>query len=121
VKRGDIFTFSMRGAAAKPRPGIVVQADEFMIVGRPVLVCPLTSDLSDATFFRVDIIPSEDNGLRTHSQAMLDRLSAALPNEVGDRVGRLSAADLSRVEFALVNILGLGSAAAILSGKGTSS
>jgi mRNA interferase MazF len=110
----------MRGAAGKPRPGVVVQADEFRMTGRPILVCPLTSEIADAPFFRVDIIPSDENGLRMPSQAMIDRLSSALPNEVGVRIGVLSAPDLSRLEFALVNLLGLSSAAAMLSGRGIS-
>lgn len=79
VRRGDVFSVSMRGAAAKPRPGIIVQATELLRADRIVLICPLTSELADASLLRVDVEPSAENGLRQASQVMVDQLSAALP------------------------------------------
>ncbi|MCB8838454.1 type II toxin-antitoxin system PemK/MazF family toxin [Aurantimonas sp. VKM B-3413] len=118
MRRGDVFGASLRGLASKPRPSIILHATEFIVPGRPVLVCPLTSELSDAPMIRVDIEPSEANGLQVRSQAMIDRLSAALPQQVGLKVGHLEAEDLARIEFALINVLSLQHALSIVSGKG---
>lgn len=115
MKRGAIITMSVKGSiASKPRPAIIVQATEFIRSDRPVLVCPLTSEAAYAPFFRIDIDPTEENGLRVRSQAMIDRLGAVLPREVGAVIGHAAASDLARIELALVNILGLSPAAALL-------
>lgn len=70
-------------------------------------MCPLTSDLTDTSLFRPLIDPSAENGLRLPSQVMTDKLTAARPRELGQRIGKLSDQDLWRLEQALVTILGL--------------
>lgn len=107
MRRGDVFTVSLRGAAGKPRPGIVVHVDELIRADHPVLVCPLTSDVIPGLVSRPRIDPSAGNGLRVTSQAMVDRITAALPREVGRIVGRLSEADVDRLDLALMIVLGL--------------
>ncbi|MBO0906453.1 type II toxin-antitoxin system PemK/MazF family toxin [Jiella sonneratiae] len=118
MKRGDVFTVSTRGAAGKPRPAVILMADEFIRTNRPVILCPLTSDLIDAPLARVRIQPSAINGLRLVSDAMLERLGVALPREVGDRIGSLERGDLDHIDAALINILGLTQSAAIVSAIG---
>ena len=113
--------FPGRGAAAEPRPGVVVQADEVLNAGRPVLVCPLPSELAVSSLILVNIAQSKDNGLRTQSQAMVDRINAALPKEVETRIRLPWVLDIARLELALVNRLGLSGGVVILSGSGASS
>jgi len=119
VNRGDVFIASIKGVASKPRPSVLLHADEFIVPDRPVIVCPLTSELSDASMIRVTIQPTQVNGLREISQAMVDRLSAALPQKIGTRIGQIEPEDLARIEFALINILSLHKALPIVSGLGT--
>ncbi|MCQ8780892.1 type II toxin-antitoxin system PemK/MazF family toxin [Mangrovibrevibacter kandeliae] len=118
MKRGDVYTISTRGDVAKPRPAVVLKADEFIRSDLPIIVCPLTSDLRDAALLRVRIEPTTENGLRAVSEAMLERLGAALPKEIGTHIGRLDRSDRDRVEVGIINILGLTQAAAILSAIG---
>ncbi|WP_158555119.1 type II toxin-antitoxin system PemK/MazF family toxin [Fulvimarina endophytica] len=118
MKRGDVFIASIKGTASKPRPSVVVQANEFILPERPIIVCPLTSILADASMIRVTIRPTPTNGLREISQAMVDRLSAALPERIGTRIGHLEAEDIARIKFALINVLSLQKALPIASGLG---
>ena len=79
----------------------------------------MTADLSDASMIRVTIQPTPENGLQLISQAMIDRLSAALPQQIGNKVGHLEPDDLARIEFALINVLALQRALPIVAGLGT--
>ncbi|KQT45203.1 hypothetical protein ASG43_13015 [Aureimonas sp. Leaf454] len=112
---------STRGVAAKPRPGIVIHADHLIRADRPLLVCPLTSDIVGAPLLRVDIEPSIANGLRVPSQVMLDRLSSVLPREIGIVIGEVEDEDILRIDLGLTNILGLGRVVATGLRLGTSS
>ncbi|MEF2550900.1 type II toxin-antitoxin system PemK/MazF family toxin [Aurantimonas sp. A2-1-M11] len=118
MKRGDIFTVSTRGLASKPRPAIILTADEFLQLDRPVILCPLTSTVVDARLGRIRIEPSDENGLHATSEAMLERLGAALPNELGRRIGQLGKDDIDRLNIAVINVLGLAPTAAIVSAIG---
>ena len=121
MKRGDVYTVSTQGPAAKPRPAIVLTADEFIRPDRPVILCPLTSELTTASLLRIRIEPDDSNEPRTASEAMLERMGAAFPREIGRPIGQLDKEDLERIEVGLINLLGLGQMAAILSGPGTQS
>ena len=106
MKRGDVYAVSLSGVAGKPRPAVIVQADEFTAIGT-VLFCPLTSVASDTALFRPAIEPEPRNGLRTTSRAMTDKLTPARRNEIGSRIGSLSADDMRRVDRAIVAVPGL--------------
>ena len=69
MKRGEVYTVSLSGVAGKPRPALIVQADEFAAIGT-VLFCPLTSKVSNTALFRPVIEPTDANGLRETSRAM---------------------------------------------------
>ncbi|WP_081651884.1 type II toxin-antitoxin system PemK/MazF family toxin [Aurantimonas coralicida] len=62
VRRGDVFIASMRGPSGKPRPTVVIHADEFIRSDGPVIVCPMTSELADAASIRVRIEPRRRMG-----------------------------------------------------------
>jgi mRNA interferase MazF len=109
VKRGSIVTVATTsGFGQKPRPACVIQASSYL--GLSTVVLALISSDTDAAriSLNVDIVPSEKNGLRLPSWVMVHSLATARSNEIGKVIGTLSAADLSRVDVALMVFLGLG-------------
>ena len=109
VKRGEVWT-AAGGApyASKPRPVVILQTD-FLGATLSVLVCPLTTDPTEAPLFRPLIAPSPENGLREPCRAMTDKLFAPQRANVSVRIGRLAAEDVAAVERAVAFTLGLGS------------
>lgn len=76
MTRGDVVLLVASGDLGKPRPGVIVQADELGDVTTSVLICPMSSDLSEFRRTRPIVEPSPENGLRVRSQIMTDKLSA---------------------------------------------
>ena len=74
-----------------------------------ITVCPLTSDPSDAPLFRLAIEPSAENGLRTVSRMMVDKISTVEKMRLGKRIGRLAQEDIVRLNRAIVVFLGISS------------
>lgn len=72
MMRGDFVTIAMQGDFGKPRPALVIQADQFR-EHATVTVLPVTSTLIAAPLFRVTVQPSAENGLRKPSQVMVDK------------------------------------------------
>jgi len=67
----------------------------------------MASDVVDAPDFRVTIEPNEKNGLRTHSQVMADKPVTVRRERIGRLVGRLTDADIGRLNIALAFVMGL--------------
>ncbi|MBF0268329.1 MAG: type II toxin-antitoxin system PemK/MazF family toxin [Alphaproteobacteria bacterium] len=108
MKRGDVVTVASSGDYGKPRPAVIVQSDAFPRNFASVIVCQMTSELADAPDFRITVDPSPENGLRLPSQVMADKPVTIRRERVGQRIGRLSAADLARLNSALAFVMGLG-------------
>ncbi len=106
TKRGDVVVVATAGDYGKPRPGVVVQTDAFPDTHRSVVICQMTSEISDATDFRVTIEPSERNGLRARSQIMADNPVTVLRARVGQVIGRLTGEDMARLNIALAFVMG---------------
>jgi len=109
VRRGEIW--SVAGAAdymGKPRPAVILQDDRIYTTDS-ITVCPLTSDPSDAPLFRLAIEPSAENGLRTVSRMMVDKISTVEKMRLGKRIGRLAQEDIVRLNRAIVVFLGISS------------
>lgn len=107
MKRGDIWTIaSGPGYTGKPRPAVIVQGQAFDLI-ESVIVCPFTTDLEDLHFFRLEISPSEETGLRAPSRVMIDKVTAVPRVKFGNRIGRLNNEDLSLVSRALIVFLDL--------------
>jgi mRNA interferase MazF len=104
--RGEVWTVSSSGFAGKPRPAVVVQADQFDDLAS-VTVCVFTTDQTDAPLFRLLISHDERNGLRAPSRLMVDKLVTVPKHRLGERIGRLDAEDVIRLNRALVVFLGL--------------
>ena len=106
MTRGDVWTMSDTGYAGKPRPAVIVQDDRFDAT-ESVTVCAFTTDDTDAPLFRIPITPKPENGLRNVSRLMVDKLTTVGKSRLGERVGRLDAADMVRLDQAILIFLGL--------------
>lgn len=107
MRRGDVVVVAAAGDYGKPRPAVIVQSDAFPETHASVVVCQMTSDLSDAPDFRITIEPGDGNGLRDRSQIMADKPVTVRRARIGRIIGRLDAADLRRLNTALALVMGL--------------
>jgi mRNA interferase MazF len=108
VKRGDIWTVA--GGAAytgKPRPAVILQDDTFS-ASDSVVVCPLTTDPTEAPTFRIPLEPTPGNGLAVVCMLMVDKLSAVPRARLRQRVGMLEDGVMLRLSRTVVAFLGLG-------------
>jgi mRNA interferase MazF len=107
VKRGEIWTVSGGpDYAGKPRPTIILQDDAFDATAS-ITLCPLTTNQVDAPLIRLALEPSERNGLRSASHAMIDKITTVSKKKLHYRIGRLSDEDIVRINRAIVVFLGL--------------
>ena len=106
MRRGDLVTVALQGDQGKPRPALVVQADQFAGL-HGVTVLPLTGMLMEAPLLRVEIEPSPGNGLAKRSQVMVDKPQTPPREKLGPVFGRLDDVTLLAVNRALAVFLGL--------------
>jgi len=107
MKRGDVVVVAAAGAYGKPRPAVIAQSNAFPESHASVIVCQLTSEISEAPDFRIAVEPSEANGLRVRSQIMADKPVTIRRERVGKLLGSLNAAEMRRLNVALAFVLGL--------------
>ncbi|CAM5570447.1 type II toxin-antitoxin system PemK/MazF family toxin [Eoetvoesiella caeni] len=106
MKRGDFVTIAAQGDFGKPRPALVIQADQFS--EHPSLtVLPVTSMLVAAPLIRISIEPNTENGLQKPSQVMVDKAMAVKREKVGRAIGRIDADAMIEVERCLAVFLGI--------------
>ena len=107
MKRGDLVPVVLAGAYGKPRPALVIQSDLF--ARHPsVTILPITTEIRPIETFRIAVEPSERNGLRAHSQIMVDKAHTIPRDKAGDPFGELESRTLTAVNRALAVFLGLG-------------
>jgi mRNA interferase MazF len=107
MKRGEIWTIAGGGDyTGKPRPGVIVQDDSFDATAS-IIICAFTTDPTEAPLFRIQVEPSEANGLQASSSLMVDKLTTVRKERVGEYVGRLEDEDLVRLNRAILVFLGL--------------
>lgn len=106
VKRGDFVTLALSGDFGKPRPALIIQADQFAATVT-VTVLLVTSTLVEAPLLRVTVQPTEENGLRKPSQVMVDKAMTVKRDKLGPSFGRLDPDTLLEVERCLVVFLGI--------------
>jgi mRNA interferase MazF len=83
-----------------------VQDDSFEGVDS-LVVCPFTSDGTEAPLFRLPVEPNPDNGLRAVGRLMVDKITAVPKSKMGQRIGWLNAADVARLNRSILVFLGL--------------
>jgi len=107
MRRGDVVTVAAAGDYGKPRPAVVVQTDAFPERHASVVVCQMTSDITDAPDFRVTLEPGAENGLRVISQVMADKPVTIRRARIGRAIGRLNQGEIARLNAALAFVMGL--------------
>lgn len=110
MKRGEIWTVaSSEDGASTPRFVAIVQDDGFDATGS-VTVCAFTTDPAEAPHFRVEVQPTEANGLDVPARLMVDKITTVRRSRLETRLGRVEDTDLRRLTEALVVFLGVAGA-----------
>jgi mRNA interferase MazF len=107
VKRGDVVLVVAQGDMGKPHPGVIVQADELGTTTTSVLVCPMSSEVTELHRLRPIVEPTTSNGLRLRSQIMTDKINALRRDRIRQVLGTLDTAASERLDSALLVVLGL--------------
>lgn len=103
---GDLVTIAMQGDFGKPRPALVIQANQFS-EHSSATVLPITSTLVAAPLLRVTIQPSAENGLQKPSQVMVDKAMTVKRDKIGPAFGHIEPDALLQVERCLAVFLGI--------------
>jgi mRNA interferase MazF len=107
MKRGDIWTVAGGpDYAGKPRPAVILQDDAFDAT-ESLTICPFTTSNTTAPTLRPVVLPSDENGLRTVSRLMVDKITTISKTRLQHHVGRLSSQDLKGLNKAVIVFLGL--------------
>ncbi|KAA0893152.1 type II toxin-antitoxin system PemK/MazF family toxin [Pusillimonas sp. ANT_WB101] len=104
--RGAFVTISMQGDFGKPRPALVIQADQFS-EHTSVTVLPVTSRLVAAPLLRVTIEPGVENGLQKTSQVMINKALSVKRDKLGEAFGHIDVNTMVQVERCLAVFLGI--------------
>ena len=106
MKRGSVVIVT-HGEFGRPRPVVVVQADELGDDTSTVLVCPITSDVTENLPVRPAVEPNVENGLRLRSQIMSDKMLAVPRGRMRKLVGSIDSETSDKLDTALLMVLGL--------------
>jgi mRNA interferase MazF len=107
MRRGDLVTIVMQGDFGKPRPALILQSDVFSDIHETVTVALLSSNLVQAPIFRLNVLPSTQNGLTRECQIQIDKIMTVRKEKIGEVIGSLEDTILVRVNRALALWLGL--------------
>lgn len=106
MMRGDFVSIAISGDFGKPRPALVIQADQFDEQAT-VTVLLVSSTLVNAPLFRITVQPSEGNGLQKPSQVMVDKVMTVKRDKLGQAFGRIDSDAMVEVERCLAVFLGI--------------
>lgn len=106
MKRGDVVIATGPGFGKKPRPFVVMQADEYDVLPTLILL-PITTGLADPpSKLRVALEPDGANGLLRSSEVATDIPVTTKVEKVHQHIGHLGRDDMARVQQALGLVLG---------------
>lgn len=105
MRRGELVTVALPGDFGKPRPALIIQADQFDATGTLTLAL-LSGTLVDAPLFRLTVEPTASNGLRKPSQIMIDKIMTVKRDRLGDAIGKLDDETMLAVSRSLALFLG---------------
>ena len=112
MKRGEIWTVSGGSDyTGKPRPVVILQDDRFDATAS-ITVCAFTTDDTSAPLFRLQVEPSNRNGLKVVSHLMVDKITTVPKARVGAHIGRLDDEDMVRLNRAVLVFMGFAGAVA---------
>jgi mRNA interferase MazF len=107
VKRGNVVLVVVPSGLGRPRPGVIVQADEFTKNLSIVFVCPISSDVQEDLPLRPIIEAKPSNGLRLRSQIMTDKMISLRHDRVRSVIGQIDSKASEQLDRALLVVLGL--------------
>ena len=106
MKRGDFVTVALQGDFGKPRPALVIQADQFD-AHATVTVLLVSSTLIDAPLLRITVQPDDANRLKKPSQIMVDKTMTVRRDKLGEPFGAASDEVMLEVSRCLAVFLGI--------------
>ena len=106
ARRGDFVTIALSGDFGKPRPALILQADQFAGTAT-VTVLLVSSALVEAPLLRVTVHPDAQNGLRSQSQVMVDKAMTVKREKLGQVFGHIDSESLLEIERCLAVFLGV--------------
>jgi mRNA interferase MazF len=106
VRRGSVVLVRLPGD--KARPAVVVRSDLLSALSYAT-VLPITSELRVGMSMRIDVTPSEANGLRAASQVMVDWPQTVRFSDMGQVIGLLDLATMQAITRQMAVVLGIGS------------
>lgn len=101
IEKGDIIICVLAGDYGKPRPGVVIQSNKYNKNRSSVLICPLTTHLTDDSDARMLLIPTKLNGLVSESQIMIDKGGAIKKEKIQKKIGKLSLEQIQELTKAI--------------------
>ena len=104
--RGNLVTVAMQGDFGKPRPALVIQANQFS-EHASVTILPITSTLVAAPLLRITVQPTTENGLQKPSQVMVDKAMTVRRDKMNPAFGRIDKDTLIEIERCLAVFLGI--------------
>ncbi|HET9583983.1 MAG TPA: type II toxin-antitoxin system PemK/MazF family toxin [Bradyrhizobium sp.] len=107
MKRGDVVLVVVPSELGRPRPGVIVQADEFSKDLSTVFICPVSSDVQEKLPLRPIIEAETSNGLRLRSQIITDKMIALRQDRVRQIIGHIDSETSEQLDRALLVVLGL--------------
>lgn len=107
MKRGDVVLVVVPSELGRPRPGVIVQADEFNKDLSTIFVCPVSSDVQEKLPLRPIIEAKPSNGLRLRSQIMTDKMIPLRHDRIRRVIGRIDSGTSEQLDRALLVVLGL--------------
>ncbi|WP_208442579.1 type II toxin-antitoxin system PemK/MazF family toxin, partial [Bartonella raoultii] len=104
--RGSLVTIAMQGDFGKPRPALIIQANQFS-EHTSVTILPITSTLVAAPLLRITIQPDTQNGLKKTSQVMIDKIMTVRGEKVSPAFGSIHTDKMVEIERCLAVFLGI--------------
>jgi mRNA interferase MazF len=107
MKRGEVWTVSGgKDYAGKPRPAVIIQTNDFTSTDS-ITICAFTTDDTHAPLIRLTVEANSQNGLKSNSQLMVDKITTVPKSKIGSRLGNLNDQEMVKLNRAIFVFLGL--------------
>jgi mRNA interferase MazF len=107
LKRGDLVIVSAPGSYGKPRPSVIIQSDLYDGNGSLTVLLMTSKIKPESPLIRHNILPAEANGLEQPTDVMIDKLFTVPLNRMGEKIGKLTQAQMAEITAELAVFLGM--------------
>ena len=109
LPRGAVITVAGSNSefGSKPRPAILLQSTALLDAARPLPICPVTSQASDAPLFRIQLPSDAETGLLVPSWAAIDGVQTIRRRRIGQHIGQIDHQTMLTIDRLLLVFLGL--------------